>query len=252
MPPDLWQRRKDTTLRLRKRLWPQQGHVNASLNYILRKSVSTGTDHKPLVPQLNTKHLDSLLTRVLRVRLCLARFNYTIEYVPGKLLFTADTLSRAPLESSQADHRQAEAIETHVSVIMSQLPADKECLETYSKGQAGDPVCSQLIHLQWMAWTTQSQRRIATLLASQNRPLRVWRPTFVWHTYCCTKRAAGPNPLQDPSWSPRDREMPTSSDHLSVLSRNVSANEGSRIVVNARVVISEKFRQTRMASITVK
>ena len=55
------------------------------------------------------------------------------------------------------------------------------------------------------------------LLASQNRPLCMWRPTFVWHTCCCTKGAAAPNPLQDSSWPPRDKEMPTSSDHLSVV-----------------------------------
>ena len=29
---------------------------------------------------------------------------------------------------------------------------------------------------QWMVWTAQGQRRIATLLASQNRPLHMWRP----------------------------------------------------------------------------
>ena len=77
-------------------------------NYILGKSISIVTDHKPLVPLLNTKHLNSLPPCALRFRLHLARFNYTVKHVPGKLLFIADTLSRAPLESSQADHSQAE------------------------------------------------------------------------------------------------------------------------------------------------
>ena len=121
-------------------------------NYILGKSVSIETDHKPLVPLLNTKHLDSLPPRVLQFRLRLARFNYTVEHVPGKLLFTADTLSRAPLESSQADHSQAKAFEAHVSVIMSQLLADKDRLKAYSKAQADDPVCSQLIHFCHNGW----------------------------------------------------------------------------------------------------
>ena len=39
----------------------------------------------------------------------------------------------------------------------------------------------------------------------------------ICHTYCCTKGAAAPNPLQDPSWPHRDRGMLTSSDHLSVV-----------------------------------
>ena len=38
-------------------------------NYILGKSIHIETDHKPLVPLLNTKHLDSLPPRVLRFRL---------------------------------------------------------------------------------------------------------------------------------------------------------------------------------------
>ena len=39
---------------------------------------------------------------------------------------------------------KAEATEAHISVIMSHLPADKDHLETYSKAQANDPLCSQL------------------------------------------------------------------------------------------------------------
>ena len=45
-------------------------------------------------------------------------FHYTVEHVPGKLLYTADTLSRAPLESSQADHSQAKAINAHVLLAL--------------------------------------------------------------------------------------------------------------------------------------
>ena len=55
-------------------------------------------------------------------------------------------------------------------------------------------------------------------------PLHMWRSSFVWHTYCCTKGAAAPNPLQDPSWSHRDRGMLTSSDHLSVVAWSFITN----------------------------
>ena len=62
-------------------------------NFILGKHIEIETDHKPLVPLLGVKHLDSLPPRVLRFRLRLDRFNYSIKHVPGKLLYTADTLS---------------------------------------------------------------------------------------------------------------------------------------------------------------
>ena len=64
--------------------------------YILGMKFLIETDHKPLVPLLGTKVLDSLPPRVLRFRLCLARFDYSIVHVPGKYLYTADTLSRSP------------------------------------------------------------------------------------------------------------------------------------------------------------
>ena len=69
--------------------------------YVLGKKFLIETDHKPLVPLLGSKHLDSLPPRVLRFRLRLDRFNYLIEHVPGKLLYTADTLSRAPISSTE-------------------------------------------------------------------------------------------------------------------------------------------------------
>ena len=44
--------------------------------YILGKHIKLETDHKPLVPLLNNKHLDSLPPRILRFRLRLMRFDY--------------------------------------------------------------------------------------------------------------------------------------------------------------------------------
>jgi len=64
---------------------------------ILGKHISINTDHKPLVTLLGSKHLVNLPPRVLRICLILMWFSYSIQYVPGKLLYTADTLSRAPL-----------------------------------------------------------------------------------------------------------------------------------------------------------
>ena len=63
--------------------------------YILGMKFLIETDHKPLVPLFGNKHLDSLPPRILRFCLRLARFDYSIIHVPGKLLYTADTLSRA-------------------------------------------------------------------------------------------------------------------------------------------------------------
>ena len=44
--------------------------------YVLGKEITIETDHKPLVPLLGVKHLDSLLPRILRYGLQHSRFDY--------------------------------------------------------------------------------------------------------------------------------------------------------------------------------
>ena len=51
-------------------------------SYILGMEFSIETDHKPLVPLLGTKHLDCLPPRILRFRLRLSRFHYSISHIP--------------------------------------------------------------------------------------------------------------------------------------------------------------------------
>ena len=84
--------------------------------YIQGKTITLETDHKPLVPLLSHKHLDSLPPRVVRFRLRLMRFDYIIKHVPGKSLHTADTLSRAPLKIT-ADSDELLEIRTRSRIL---------------------------------------------------------------------------------------------------------------------------------------
>uniref|UniRef100_A0A1X7UAD3 Reverse transcriptase RNase H-like domain-containing protein n=1 Tax=Amphimedon queenslandica TaxID=400682 RepID=A0A1X7UAD3_AMPQE len=61
-------------------------------DYMLKKPISLETDHKPLVPLLGKTSLANVPLSILRFRLRLSRFQYDITHVPGKLLYTADTL----------------------------------------------------------------------------------------------------------------------------------------------------------------
>jgi transposase InsO family protein len=124
-------------------------------DYILGKNITIETDHKPLVPLLSTKHLDSIPPRVLRFRLRLMRFSYNILHVPGKLLYTADTLSRAPQSHSEEDKRKSYNIEFNLSAILQQLPANAETLEKYLQAQKEDPICMQLSKFCIDGWPEQ-------------------------------------------------------------------------------------------------
>ena len=120
--------------------------------YILGTKFLIETDHKSLVPLLGTKNLDSLPPRVLRLRLRLARFDYSITHVPGKLLNTADALSRAPSSADESDTRQQVEAEALMEVCVAHLPASRERLEEYRSAQAADPICSTVINYCKRGW----------------------------------------------------------------------------------------------------
>ena len=51
-------------------------------DFLIGKHFCIETDHKPLVPLLSSKYLDNLPPRILRFRLRLMRFSYTVTRVP--------------------------------------------------------------------------------------------------------------------------------------------------------------------------
>ena len=86
------------------------------------------------------------------------RFHYTIRHVPGKSLYTADTLSRAPLqEHSQSHSVSSMETEQFVETIRAVLPASAECLERYAQVQRSDRICSKLIEFCKSGWPTRNQ-----------------------------------------------------------------------------------------------
>ena len=86
------------------------------------------------------------------------RYDYEIKHVPGKLLHTADALSRAPLKDTISSNEvsQAEDIEFHMSSVISTLPVSDSKLNTFSQEQAEDSVCSTLISYCRNGWPSKS------------------------------------------------------------------------------------------------
>ena len=78
------------------------------------------TDHKPLVPLINTCELFAAPLRCQRLLMRLMRFNANAEYAPGKTLVVSDALSRSPLPETTAD--MEEEIEYYVQSVTQSLP----------------------------------------------------------------------------------------------------------------------------------
>ena len=128
-------------------------------DFIIGKHIEIETDHKPLVSLLGAKDLDRLPPRILRFRLCLDRFSYDIRHVPGKELYTADTLSRAPVFclTSQNAMTQQELAELCMKSTISYLPASDQRLEVYKKAQVNDATCTQILAYCRDGWPNRSQ-----------------------------------------------------------------------------------------------
>jgi len=125
----------------------------------LGKPIAIESDHKPLVPLLNTKNLDALPPSVLRFRLRLMDFNYAMRHVPGKSLYTVDMLSCAPLPHSESDCHNVASTEEQVLEVISQLPASKDSLKLYSQAQASDTLCTQLMQHCYEGWPPRHKHK---------------------------------------------------------------------------------------------
>ena len=118
--------------------------------YLLGRDFAIETDHKPLVPLLSTKSLDALPPRIIRFRLRLAGFIFSISHVPGKLLYTADTLSQAPVDILSDDLDQE--MEFLSLAAIAALPASPHTLDRYRQAQRADPICQQLLGFCRSGW----------------------------------------------------------------------------------------------------
>ena len=124
-------------------------------DYMLGKLLLLETDHKPLVPILGSKSLDTLPPWVLRFRICLMRFQYSINHVPGKTLYMADTLLRAPIDVSVTEEMTSDT-ECFVQLIIAALPATKDNLDSCRTTQREDPICTKLIEFCDSSWPNRN------------------------------------------------------------------------------------------------
>ena len=94
--------------------------------FLIGMKFKVETDHKPLIPMFSTMLIDELPVRIQRFRMRLMRFDFTIEHIPGKLLYKADALSRFPRGDEAHDTKPCndlhEEVECHVNLVLVTIP----------------------------------------------------------------------------------------------------------------------------------
>ena len=118
-------------------------------NFLIGKHFPLETDHKPLVSLLGSQALDTLPPRIQRFRMRLMRYSYTICHDAGKCLWTADTLSRAPVGGgyTKGDTELFEDTNIYTDMIMANLPASTSYLDELRHQLQKDSVCAHVIQV---------------------------------------------------------------------------------------------------------
>ena len=115
-------------------------------DYIVGKSVSAETDHKPLVPLLTKHSLADTPPRIQRLRMCLMKFHIKeLVHVPGKQLYVADTLSRLrpPNQAINATIPEEE-MNIYIGSILEGTPISDQKLQQVRDAQNEDEVCHKI------------------------------------------------------------------------------------------------------------
>lgn len=101
------------------------------------ESFEIETDHKPLIPLLNTKDLSETPLRCQRMLMRMLRFNVTARFTPGKNLSVADHLSRSPIPNCEK-YDLEDQIEFHVNEITRTWPISDTRLEQIREATQND------------------------------------------------------------------------------------------------------------------
>ena len=113
--------------------------------YVLGLQITLETDHRSLVPLLNSTELCKMPPRIQRFRLRLMRFAPNVQYVPGKHQTTADALSRAPVDAPGVeDELFVNEVEAFATQAVNMLPATDQRLQELRDKQKVDEECTQI------------------------------------------------------------------------------------------------------------
>ncbi len=122
--------------------------------FIYGQTFQAETDHKPLVA-IFRKPLAECPLRLQCMRIKLQRYDFKLEYTPGKYLYTADTLSRAVDPTVKASSQMEDDIEAYVNMVTTTVPVAPTRIEQIRAETLKDPDLQELIKVIAEGWPEQ-------------------------------------------------------------------------------------------------
>ncbi|GFR71336.1 Pol polyprotein [Elysia marginata] len=112
----------------------------------------TLTDHKPLVPLINSKDLSETPIRCQRMLIRLMRYKPIAEYRPGPTMVILDALSRCPSTTDASEQKLQGDVQFHVDVITSSWPVSGEKLTEIRKKTQEDVILEAAFDYTMVGW----------------------------------------------------------------------------------------------------
>ncbi|CAG9089362.1 unnamed protein product [Plutella xylostella] len=119
-----------------------------------RSDITVQSDHKPL-EALFKKSLISVPARIQRMMLRIQCYTINVVYTPGKYMYIADTLSRAPTTDVMVDRGVSEEVEAQTCFMISSVPYSDSKLELIRRHTALDEDCKVLIEYIMKGWPSK-------------------------------------------------------------------------------------------------
>lgn len=114
------------------------------------------TDHKPLVPLMNSRDLDQVPIRCQRLLMRLMPFNLRAKHVPGATLVVADALSRQPLNCQDSDTEPD--VKMFINSVIEAKPMSDAKLEKIVQETKIDEELQAVINLTMSGWPDHRNR----------------------------------------------------------------------------------------------
>ncbi|KAL9951197.1 hypothetical protein ACROYT_G043817 [Oculina patagonica] len=120
--------------------------------YLYGKEIEVESDHKPL-EAIFAKPIAKAPPRIQGLLLRLQHYQLNVKYVPGKLMFIADALSRVHLETTNTNQGIPDAeTEMQIHLLVANLPISEQKLKEFQEATKADQPLQTVAQLTKQGW----------------------------------------------------------------------------------------------------